>query len=149
MSHAQTPPLLNVHTPSSSFTVVHSTTEDTLDDLYHKLQKKVDAHPIYGRNRHLVGPGWLKYKFNGTAWNLDDGEIPRLMTHSGRPNRMPRPRPRTTPQRYTSTTQPNLFPKQATTRVHPITYLTNPPSRKVDTLALAAVTKVKGKVQEG
>ncbi|KAL0577947.1 hypothetical protein V5O48_004054 [Marasmius crinis-equi] len=72
MSHAQPPSLLNVHTPSSSFTIVHSTTEDTLDDLYHKLQKKVNAHPIYGKNRHRVGPGWLKYEFNGTAWNLDD-----------------------------------------------------------------------------
>ncbi|KAJ8078971.1 hypothetical protein PM082_013255 [Marasmius tenuissimus] len=62
------PPLLDIHTPSSSFTIVHSITQDSLDTLYHKLQKKVQ--PTYHRNH--VGPGWLKYEFNGTVWNLDD-----------------------------------------------------------------------------
>ncbi|KAK7054717.1 hypothetical protein VNI00_003180 [Paramarasmius palmivorus] len=62
------PPVLNVHTPSQSFAIVHSITQDSLEHLYDKLTKKVQS--AYHRKR--VGPGWLKYDFNGTIWNLDD-----------------------------------------------------------------------------
>ncbi|KAF9265550.1 hypothetical protein L218DRAFT_898364 [Marasmius fiardii PR-910] len=65
---SQGPNLLNVHTPSSSFTIIHSITQDSLENLHEKLRKKV--HSTY--NRNLLGPGWLKYEFNETIWNLDD-----------------------------------------------------------------------------
>ncbi|KAG7092635.1 hypothetical protein E1B28_008977 [Marasmius oreades] len=65
---SQGPALLNVHTPSSSFTIIHCITQDSLDSLYDKLRKKV--HSMHSRSR--VGPGWLKYEFNDTIWNLDD-----------------------------------------------------------------------------
>ncbi|KAK7467287.1 hypothetical protein VKT23_004344 [Stygiomarasmius scandens] len=65
---AAPPPVLEVHTPSSSFAVVHSLTQESLLSLCDKLTRKV--HTAYHGER--VGPGWLKYKFNETIWNLDD-----------------------------------------------------------------------------
>uniref|UniRef100_A0A0W0FLF7 Uncharacterized protein n=1 Tax=Moniliophthora roreri TaxID=221103 RepID=A0A0W0FLF7_MONRR len=65
---SNTPPVLNVHTPSSSFAIVHSINQDSLEHLYDKLTRKVQTS--YHRKR--VGPGWLKYEFNATIWNLDD-----------------------------------------------------------------------------
>ncbi|KAJ8507596.1 hypothetical protein ONZ45_g10046 [Pleurotus djamor] len=62
------PPILNVHTPTSSFAIVHSTTEETLQTLYDKLSRK--GHTDYHGKR--VGPGWLKYEFRESVWNLDD-----------------------------------------------------------------------------
>jgi hypothetical protein len=40
-----------------------------LSDLYNKLSRKIstDYYP------EQVGPGWLKYEYNGSIWNLDDG----------------------------------------------------------------------------
>ncbi|KAF5386680.1 hypothetical protein D9615_001598 [Tricholomella constricta] len=63
------PAILNIHTPSSSFAVVHSLTQDSLQSLYDTLSRK--AHTTYHGER--VGPGWLKYEFNDSIWNLDDG----------------------------------------------------------------------------
>ncbi|KJA27015.1 hypothetical protein HYPSUDRAFT_132048 [Hypholoma sublateritium FD-334 SS-4] len=62
------PSVLNIHTPSSSFAIVHSLTQETLLDLYNKLSRKA-ATDYYGAR---VGPGWLKYEYNETVWNLDD-----------------------------------------------------------------------------
>ncbi|GLB34693.1 hypothetical protein LshimejAT787_0202580 [Lyophyllum shimeji] len=63
------PAILNVHTPSSSFAIVHSVTQDSLQTLFDTLTRK--AHTTYHGER--VGPGWLKYEFNDSIWNLDDG----------------------------------------------------------------------------
>ena len=45
-------------------------TEDTLDTLYDKLSRKASAD-LQGQP---VQPGWLKYSWNGSIWNLDDGQ---------------------------------------------------------------------------
>lgn len=60
--------ILNVHTPTSSFAIVHSLTQDSLEDLYDKLSRKGGT----GYTGQRVGTGWLKYEFNQTIWNLDD-----------------------------------------------------------------------------
>ncbi|KIL69977.1 hypothetical protein M378DRAFT_720434 [Amanita muscaria Koide BX008] len=60
--------VLNVHTPSTSFAIIHSLSEEDLVSLYDKLTRKV--HSEYRGRR--VGPGWLKYDFNGAIWNMDD-----------------------------------------------------------------------------
>lgn len=82
------PPVLNVHTPSSSFAIVFSSvsylrpsivhshrsrflldTDDTLQTLFDKLSKKTIAE-FRGQR---VKAGWVKYSWNGSIWNLDDG----------------------------------------------------------------------------
>ena len=83
-------PVLEVHTPQSSFAVVHSckpwyspsvdSTEtepatctvqgDTIQSLYTKLQKKAGEESI----GYVVGAGWVKYEWNGSFWDLDDGK---------------------------------------------------------------------------
>ncbi|KAF4615040.1 hypothetical protein D9613_002644 [Agrocybe pediades] len=68
MAAAQAPSVLNVHTPTSSFAIVHSLTQETLLDLYNKLSRKPNTD-YYGER---VGPGWLKYEYNEAIWNLDD-----------------------------------------------------------------------------
>ncbi|KAJ7156960.1 hypothetical protein C8R43DRAFT_1234681 [Mycena crocata] len=62
------PTILNIHSPSSSFAIVHSLTQDSLQDLYDKLSRKSGT----GYTGKRVGAGWLKYEFNDTIWNLDD-----------------------------------------------------------------------------
>ncbi|KAF7304995.1 hypothetical protein MKEN_01214200 [Mycena kentingensis (nom. inval.)] len=64
------PTILNIHTPSSSFAVVHSCklTQESLTELYDQLSRKAGA----GYTNARIGPGWLKYEFNDTVWNLDD-----------------------------------------------------------------------------
>ena len=46
-------------------------TQESLAALYDKLSRKV--HTDYYGER--VSPGWLKYKFNHTFWQLDDGKL--------------------------------------------------------------------------
>ncbi|KII89154.1 hypothetical protein PLICRDRAFT_139438 [Plicaturopsis crispa FD-325 SS-3] len=65
---SEAPSVLNVHTPTSSFAIVHSINEDSLQDLFDKLSRK--SHTDYHGQR--VGPGWLKYQSNDAIWNLDD-----------------------------------------------------------------------------
>ncbi|KAF8969713.1 hypothetical protein BDZ97DRAFT_1653444 [Flammula alnicola] len=65
---AEAPSVLNIHTPTSSFAIVHSLTQETLLDLYNKLSRKANTD-YYGER---VGPGWLKYEYNEAIWNLDD-----------------------------------------------------------------------------
>ncbi|OCH87400.1 hypothetical protein OBBRIDRAFT_889806 [Obba rivulosa] len=60
-------PILNVHTPSASFAIVYSS-DDTLPSLFDKLSKKASAE----FNGRRVRPGWVKYSWNGSIWNLDD-----------------------------------------------------------------------------
>ncbi|EFI28358.1 hypothetical protein CC1G_13892 [Coprinopsis cinerea okayama7 len=62
------PSVLNVHSPTSSFAILHSLIEESIDDLYNKLSRKV--YTDYRGER--VGPGWLKYEYNDSVWNLDD-----------------------------------------------------------------------------
>jgi hypothetical protein len=77
--------IVNVHTPSSSTALLHSSkmeflwlapsslivlvTTDTLPSLFDKLSRKSDTE-IHGQR---VGPGWLKYEWNGSVWDLNDG----------------------------------------------------------------------------
>ncbi|KAF9532165.1 hypothetical protein CPB83DRAFT_847342 [Crepidotus variabilis] len=60
--------VLNIHTPSSSFAIIHSLTQENLFDLYNKLSRKHNTD-YYGEQ---VGPEWLKYEYNDSVWNLDD-----------------------------------------------------------------------------
>ncbi|OBZ69081.1 hypothetical protein A0H81_10747 [Grifola frondosa] len=60
--------IIDVHTPSSSFSILHSNTEDTLQTLFEKLSKKTVAE-FNGRH---VRSGWVKYAWNDSIWNLDD-----------------------------------------------------------------------------
>ncbi|KAH9952096.1 hypothetical protein B0H21DRAFT_800485 [Amylocystis lapponica] len=60
-------PVLNVHTPLSSFAIVHSN-EDTLEKLFDRLSNKTFSEFRAKR----VKSGWVKYSWNGTIWNLDD-----------------------------------------------------------------------------
>lgn len=94
-------PILEVHTPSSSFAIVYSSkncpgvhkalrhltglldTEDTLDSIYDKLTRKL-ANERRGR---VVGPGWVKYSWNDSTWNLDDGTSP-IERHSSQASYM-------------------------------------------------------------
>lgn len=46
-------------------------TQDSLESLYDTLSRK--SHTSYRGAR--VGPGWLKYEFNESIWNLDDGKL--------------------------------------------------------------------------
>lgn len=55
-------------------------TQETLLDLYNKLSRKA-ATDYYGAR---VGPGWLKYEYNETVWNLDDGECSGMHTRPRR-----------------------------------------------------------------
>jgi len=57
-----------VHTPTSSFAIVHSLSTDSLQNLFNTLSRK--THTDYHGER--VGPGWVKYEWNETIWNLDD-----------------------------------------------------------------------------
>ncbi|KAI0647340.1 hypothetical protein C8Q79DRAFT_908345 [Trametes meyenii] len=62
------PSIIDVHTPSSSFAILYSDTEDSLETLFDKLSKKT----VVELNGRHVRPGWVKYEWNGTVWNLDD-----------------------------------------------------------------------------
>lgn len=54
----------------------HTDTEDTLDTLYSKLSKKAAAELRGGP----VRPGCLKYDWNDTVWNMDDGAFCPMST---------------------------------------------------------------------
>ncbi|GBE82133.1 hypothetical protein BKA93DRAFT_779169 [Sparassis latifolia] len=60
-------PVVDVHTPSSSFSIVHSN-DDSLETLFDRLSRKTVAE-FHGQR---VRPGWVKYSWNNTVWNLDD-----------------------------------------------------------------------------
>lgn len=62
------PSVFNVHTPSSSFAIIHSVAEESLTALFDKLSRK--AHTGYHGQR--IGTNWLKYEWSGSVWNLDD-----------------------------------------------------------------------------
>ncbi len=84
-------PVLEVHTPQSSFAVVHSRRAcsspsrpkltpqnktyivqgDTLQSLFAKLRRKAGEESI----GYVVGAGWVKYEWNGAFWDLDDGSL--------------------------------------------------------------------------
>ncbi|TCD66004.1 hypothetical protein EIP91_001904 [Steccherinum ochraceum] len=62
------PPMLDVHTPLSSFAILFSNSDDTLQIIYDKISKK--AHTEFKGRR--VKAGWVKYSWNDAVWNLDD-----------------------------------------------------------------------------
>jgi len=62
------PAVISIHTPSSSLALVHSVTTESLTLLFDKLSRKRNTE-FYGKR---VGPGWLKYEWSGSVWNLDD-----------------------------------------------------------------------------
>ncbi|KAF9227443.1 hypothetical protein BS17DRAFT_727721 [Gyrodon lividus] len=62
------PPVLSVHTPTSSFAIIHSLNDDSIQQLFDKLARKCRTE-FQGQQ---VGPGWIKYYWNDTIWNLDD-----------------------------------------------------------------------------
>lgn len=62
------PQIINIHTPSSSFAIIHSINEESIQQLFDKLSRKQGS----GFHGHRVGPGWTKYHWNDTFWNLDD-----------------------------------------------------------------------------
>ncbi|KAF8809058.1 hypothetical protein BYT27DRAFT_7337446 [Phlegmacium glaucopus] len=64
----EAPSVLNIHTPTSSFAIIHSLSRESLLDLYNKLSRKANTD-YYGQR---VGPGWLKYEYNDAIWTLDD-----------------------------------------------------------------------------
>ena len=66
--------VLNVHTPRSSYAVVHSLQQDTFQALCVKLAKKEGVSADRLQGSHHGGGGWLKYEWNEGVWNLDDGE---------------------------------------------------------------------------
>jgi hypothetical protein len=96
-----TQPIIDVHTPSTSFAIVHSgiskqpsvetlltlstVNQESLQQLYDKLSRK--SHTDYHGAR--VGPGWLKYSWNDTIWSLDDGKyvVPASLRHIQIPRR--------------------------------------------------------------
>ena len=84
------PSVLSIHTPSSSLALIHSgmiaslsqlwpsaqvylirssVTTEPLTLLFDKLSRKKNTE-FYGKR---VGPGWLKYEWSDSFWNLDDG----------------------------------------------------------------------------
>jgi len=62
------PSVLSIHTPSSSLALIHSVTTEPLTLLFDKLSRKKNTE-FYGKR---VGPGWLKYEWSDSVWNLDD-----------------------------------------------------------------------------
>ncbi|KAG8894575.1 hypothetical protein FRB99_001133 [Tulasnella sp. 403] len=84
--------IVDVHTPSQSFSIPHSLRDNTLEDLYDRLSRKMST----GGTLAHVGPGWLKYEWNTTFWTLDDdsdytifswrangtGETPTIFAHN-------------------------------------------------------------------
>lgn len=63
------PPIINVHTPITSFGIVHSVAEESMVALLDKLTKKVAGEYAGAR----VDSSWVKYEWNDAVWNLDDG----------------------------------------------------------------------------
>ena len=76
--------VLNVHTPKSSYSIVHSLQQDTFESLCLKLAKKegVSADRLQG-GKH-GGGGWIKYEWNEAIWNLDDGQLTTLQASPSR-----------------------------------------------------------------
>lgn len=75
---ATSAPLLRRDRTGWSDTNVHSVTEESLDGLYDKLQRKTQNQ--FGGL--AIGPGWLKYEYNDSIWNLDDGRLSAIAYHT-------------------------------------------------------------------
>jgi len=58
--------IVNVHTPKTSYSIVHALQQNTFQELSAKLAKKEDV------GVEQVGNGWIKYEWNDDVWNLDD-----------------------------------------------------------------------------
>jgi hypothetical protein len=50
-----------------------SVTQESLSDLFNKLGRKSNADYHADSEQLKVEPGWLKYEYNDSIWNLDDG----------------------------------------------------------------------------
>ncbi|THH11855.1 hypothetical protein EW145_g403 [Phellinidium pouzarii] len=65
--------IVDVHTPTSSFSIPHSLVQDNLQSLFKALEAKVDLNNSgVGNASESVGRGWIKYAWNDTVWNMDD-----------------------------------------------------------------------------
>ncbi|KAH9945863.1 uncharacterized protein BXZ73DRAFT_36856 [Epithele typhae] len=62
------PTIIDVHTPTTSFAIIYSDSEDTLVTLYGKLSKKA-GDELRG---NPIRDGCVKYEWNNSVWNLDD-----------------------------------------------------------------------------
>ncbi|KAF9061919.1 hypothetical protein BDP27DRAFT_1234384 [Rhodocollybia butyracea] len=76
---------MDVHTPNSSFVILHSLTQESLQSLFDKLTRKVH-HSYHGER---VGPGWLKYEFNDSIWDLEDESDYTIFVWRQRPSTSP------------------------------------------------------------
>lgn len=65
--------ILNVHTPTSSYSIVHSLQQETFYALVQKLAKKegLDEGKVI---KNGSANGFIKYEWSDGIWNLDDGE---------------------------------------------------------------------------
>jgi len=57
--------------------IIPPVNEHTLTSLFDNLSRKSNT-PYFGQR---VGPSWLKYEWNQTVWNLDDGNAFPLFYH--------------------------------------------------------------------
>ncbi|KAG8758253.1 hypothetical protein FRC14_000432 [Serendipita sp. 396] len=55
--------VLEVHTPTKSLAIPHSLKGENISSLFSRLSSKL---------RSTVGPGWIKYEYNNSFWDLDD-----------------------------------------------------------------------------
>ncbi|KAF8163581.1 hypothetical protein B0H34DRAFT_672541 [Crassisporium funariophilum] len=119
------PSVLNIHTPTSSFAIVHSLTQETILDLYNKLSRKTNTD-YHGQR---VGPGWLKYEYNDAIWNLDDDSdytifVWRRQQHSAQEDQRP----------HVKQQQEDWAPEASTSRTLP----PNPPPIAMPTSAISS-----------
>ncbi|KAG5645595.1 hypothetical protein DXG03_005733 [Asterophora parasitica] len=121
------PAIINIHTPTSSFAIVHSLTQDSLESLYDTLSRK--AHTSYRGER--VGPGWLKYEFNDSIWNLDDDSDYTIFVWRQHQPAAVAATPTPTPSATGSTTTVSSHPPSHTPTLHlhnPAAPLPSPPA---------------------
>ncbi|KAI1794629.1 hypothetical protein LXA43DRAFT_1091686 [Ganoderma leucocontextum] len=62
------PMVVDVHTPSSSFAIIYTDSEDNLQTIYTKLTQKAFTE----LNGKPVRAGYVKYEWNKSFYNLDD-----------------------------------------------------------------------------
>ncbi|KDR73629.1 hypothetical protein GALMADRAFT_71947 [Galerina marginata CBS 339.88] len=130
MAALEAPSLLHIHTPSSSFAIIHSLTQETLLDLYNKLSRKSNTD-YYGER---VGSGWLKYEYNEAIWNLDDDSDYTIFVWRWQRQHDEQPEPEASPVASTSRTllpnpPRNGIPATPTLHLHnPKKLLPTPPA---------------------
>jgi hypothetical protein len=64
------PQVINVHTPTYAYAILHAAKQESLSSLLAKLASKQAS--IHGHGQAHIGRGWVKYEWNDSLWNLDD-----------------------------------------------------------------------------